>query len=93
MVWASPSALVLGDGVASAADAPLPGAAKVTVAPGAGFPKVSVTRATMGAPKAVLTTVVWVAPPVSAMFVAGPARLASPKLAAVPTPGAEAVTA
>ena len=56
------------------------GAVKVTVAPETGLPKESVTSATNGLVKAVLTVVVWAPPEETAMVAAVPALLVSEKL-------------
>ena len=47
--------------------APLPGADNVTLTPGTGLPNESVTSATSGLAKAVLTVVLWPAPDATAM--------------------------
>ena len=53
--------------------APLAGPAKVTAAPGTGLPKASVTVATSGLAKAVLTVAVCPDPEVAVIVVAAPA--------------------
>ena len=60
--------------------APLDGAVKVTVAPETGLEEPSVTRATSGFVKFVLTVVVWLPPDEMAIVAAVPAVLVSEKL-------------
>ena len=60
--------------------APLDGAVKVTVAPETGLEELSVTRATSGFVKFVLTVVVWLPPDEMAIVAAVPAVLVSEKL-------------
>src|ERR1041385_5878223 len=74
------------------APAPLPGAAKVTVAPETGLPKASRTVGTSGLLKAVLTVAFCPEPEVSTMLAAAPAVLVRLKDAGVATPLADAVT-
>ena len=69
------------------------GAVKVTVAPETGLPKASVTWATSGLVKAVLTVVDWAAPEETAMVVAVPALLVSEKVGGVVSPEALVATA
>jgi hypothetical protein len=75
------------------ADAPLDGAANVTVAPETGFPFASVTVASSGFVKAVWTVVLCPPPPETAIAAAAPATFVSVKLAGVEMPLAVAVTA
>ena len=72
-------------------EAPLPGAVNVTVAPETALPYWSVTVATSGLVKAVLTGAVCPEPDVMAIVLAAPATLVSGKVAEV-APVAEAVT-
>ncbi len=72
--------------------APLPGAAKVTVAPLTGLLKESFTVACSWVPKAVLTAALCGVPAVAVMLAAAPAKLVNEKLAGVETPETEAVT-
>src|SRR2546421_11973457 len=72
--------------------APLPGAAKVTLAPDTGLPKASLTVTTSGAAKAVVTVALWGVPDVAAMLAAAPAVLGRSKDAGGRRPGNEGWT-
>src|SRR5947199_268780 len=72
--------------------APLPGAANVTLTPDTGLPNWSVTVATNGLVKVVLTVALWPGTEVTTMLVAAPAVLVRAKEAGVPTPLVVAVT-
>ncbi len=76
----------------SVAEAPDPGAVKVTVAPGTRLPPASRTVTTSAAANAVLTWADCPPPEVELIDAAAPAVLVSPKLVVVATPAALAVT-
>jgi hypothetical protein len=90
---ARPPASVVAVVELSVADAPLVGAENVTVSPGTGFPRPSVTNATSDVPNAVVTVVVCPVPLDTAIAAAVLGVFPSEKLAAVGTPDAVAVTA
>src|SRR5438270_342114 len=74
------------------APAPLPGPAKVTLAPDSGLLKWSSTVTTSGLVKLVLTVVVWPEPEVTTMLAAASGVLVKVNEAGVLTPVAVAVT-
>jgi hypothetical protein len=73
-------------------EAPLAGAANVTIAPLTGLPPESLTVATRGLLKAVLMVVLCELPLLARIEAAAPAMLVSAKLAGVDTPVTFAVT-
>jgi hypothetical protein len=89
---ARPDASVVAGDVANVADGPVPGAAKVTDAPGTGFPSASSTSATSD-PANVAPTVALCGLPLLTITVAGaPAVFVRLKLAVETTPETSAVT-
>ena len=90
LAW--PSAPVVAGEPVRVAEAPDAGAAKVTLTPGTGLPKASLTTTTSGAAKPVATVAVWPEPETTATDAAAPGVLVSAKLAGAVTPAAEAVT-
>ena len=72
--------------------APLPGAVNVTFTPLTPLPKESLTVACNCVAKVVLMDALCGVPAVAVMLEAAPTKFVREKLAAVPTPGAEAVT-
>ena len=72
--------------------APLVGAEKVTDTPLTGLLLASVTVATNGLGKAIVTGVFWLEPPVAVIVVATPALLVRMKIAGLDTPDTAAMT-
>ena len=68
------TAVVVAVELAKVPEAPVPGAVKVTVAPGTGLPKPSLTKATSGLVKAVPTVADWPEPETMVTVAAGSAR-------------------
>src|ERR1700753_81683 len=68
-----PLASVIADAAVNVADAPAPGAAKVTVTPLTGLPEASLTVATSGWETAVAMAALGGGPPVAWIFAAVPA--------------------